>query len=73
MNARGVQAQTANQKRVEEFLFEFKRLKRRIQFYENMFNAWDCLPKDSSSGSTRKMLSTNNKSDEYNYKQQTHG
>ena len=54
MNVRGVQAQTTNQKRVEElFLKKSKGLKEE-------FNTWDCLPKESSLGSIRKKFSTEN-------------
>ena len=40
VNARSVQAQILDQKRDGEFLFEIKRLERRIQFNEKGFNAW---------------------------------
>ena len=42
------------EKRVEKLLFEIKRVKRRIKFYDMGFNAWDCLTKGSSSDSKKK-------------------
>ena len=63
----------ADHRRVDELLFEIKRLERRIQFYEKGFNAWDCLPKDSSLGSTRKKSSIKKKSDMHTYKHWNRG
>ena len=57
MNVKGVQAQTANQIRIEELLFEINRVEKRIQVYKKGFNIWDYLSKGSSLGFTRKKSS----------------
>ena len=61
VNVKGFQEQTANQKRIEELLYEIRKLERGIQFYDKGFNTWDCLPKDSSVKCTGKKSSIKNK------------